>query len=89
MSALKLWSSDCIIEAYFNQSKSSTEEERKLKDRLRKKKLRHRMSSMNMDKKFIEMSRSIVEESKDITSNPTDTFERRTTKQQLSKLSTS
>ena len=38
VSALKFWDHTCIVDAYFNQAASSTVEEIKLKDRLRKKK---------------------------------------------------
>lgn len=47
-SALKFWDYKCIVDAYFNQTVSSTEEETKLKDRLRKKKFRQRLNSITL-----------------------------------------
>lgn len=48
LSALKFWDNRCIVDAYFNQTASSTEEETKLKERLRKKKFRQRLNSITL-----------------------------------------
>ena len=49
---MKFWDNQVIIDAYFNQIVLSTEDERKLKERLRKKKLANRYGSFNRDVKI-------------------------------------
>lgn len=51
-SALKFWDNKSIIDAYFNQSTTATEDERKLKERLRQKKIRARMGSFSKEREY-------------------------------------
>lgn len=67
------WNNQCIVDAYFNQHHHSTEDERKLKDRLRKKKFQQRMSSVHRDQKVSVLTGAQVEpkvDQSDDTANP-------------------
>ena len=54
-SALRFWNSDAIVDAYFHQAVSQTEEEQKMRMRLRNKKIRNRMGSITMDSRIGDM----------------------------------
>lgn len=47
--AMKFWNHKCIVDAYFNQATTSTADEQKLKERLRRKRLQARMGSFNRE----------------------------------------
>ena len=55
-SALTFWDNYCIVDAYFNQHIPGTEDERKLKERLRKKKFANRHGSFNNEKKLADLN---------------------------------
>ena len=49
--AFKLWDHDCIIDAYFNQHLSTTEDDRKLQARLRRRRMQSRKMSFDAERK--------------------------------------
>ena len=93
-SAFKIWDNQCIVDAYFNQTTSQTEDERKLKDRLRKKKFRQRMNSVNedRDRKMLDMAvgpYQMHESRRSMSDHGNNAFEHYQNKEKLMLLSTS
>ena len=93
-SALKFWDNQCIVDAYFNQTTSQTEDERKLKDRLRKKKFQQRMNSVNeIDKRMLDIATihqdPLRESRRSMSEQRDNAFEHYQNKEKLQLLSTS